>query len=332
VTGVSLVGVSSYLPETVVPNEFFGAYDGRATGMFRGARERRHIAQGETASSMIVHAAERLRDKLGISFDRDVDLILTNVSLPDMPFTGCGAVVGQALGARTKFIVDLHNTGCVSFIFMMDLARSLMQSHGATSALICNVQSSAGRVFRHERNQLRPQSAVPGDGCGVGYMVANEECPILSIATRCHGEYAEDMQVVCESGEPYWEPRTTPLYIDFSEQKVASIIARGNRLVPEIIKQALVLAERRIEDISVLVTNQPNALMLRNWREALLVPPNKHVNTYEEHGNLFGAAMPICIERAIESQLMSKGDLLVIGGFSHAGDYSGAAVVEWSRN
>lgn len=328
-TATSLVGVASYMPECVVDNQFFGAPEGAGTGMFKGARERRHVAQDETAVSMIVKATGRLRDKLGINLARDVELVLTNVSCPDMPFTGCGAALSHSLGLSPKFVVDMHNTGCVSFVFMIELARALMRSQGAKTALLCNVQNAAGRVFRQPGNRSRPQSAVPGDGCGVGYLVANEESPVRSVVTRTQGQYANDMQMVCDSGEPWWEPRNTPSYIDFSERKIAAIVMRGNRLVPQVVREACTAAEVDVKALDVLVTNQPNPMLLRNWREALLLPKEKHVETYEEYGNLFGAALPVGVERALDTGALKPGGLLALGGFSHAGDYAGAAIIHW---
>jgi 3-oxoacyl-[acyl-carrier-protein] synthase-3 len=233
---VSLVGVASYLPETVVDNEFFGGSAGQGTGMFKGARERRHVASGESAVDMIATATGRLADKLGIVPARDVELLLTNVTCPDMPFTGSGASVAHRLGIKPRFVLDLHNTGCISFVFMIEAARALMQSLGAKTALLCNVQNAAGRVFGHEQNRLRPQSAVPGDGCGVGYLVANDESPVLSVITQSFGEFADDMTVICDSGEPWWAPRPTPMYIDFTESRLASVVARGTQLVPTLVR------------------------------------------------------------------------------------------------
>lgn len=331
-TTISLVGTASFLPETVRDNAFFqrDGEDGAAHGpMFRGSRLRHHLADGDTAADMIARAARSLGDKLNLDLTRDVDLILTNVSCPDIPFTGSGAIVSRALGCQPMFILDLHNTGCISFVFMMSVARSLMTTMGARTALLCNVQSSAGRVFAHPDNRYLPQSAVPGDGCGVGFLVANAESPVRAIATRSYGEFSEDMQVTSDDGGAWWAPRSTPLHIDFTESRVATIVSRGNALVPRIIREACTAAELDVGDVDVLVTNQPNPVFLRNWRESLQLPPEAHVHTFEEHGNLFGAAIPISLERAEQTGKLIAGANVVIGGFSHAGDYAGAAVVTW---
>ncbi len=328
---MSLIDTASAMPERVVDNAFFGLDPTKpGSAMFKGTRERRHIAKGETAASLIERASRTLGDRLNLSFEKDVDLILTNVSLPDTAFLGCGASVSRMLGAKPKFILDLHNSGCVSFVYMLAVARELIASGSVKSALLCCAQTSAGRVFAHEENRFRPQSAVPGDGCGVGYVVANDSSPIRAVVQRSYGEFADDMVCVSDDGADYWDPHRSAMHIDFTESKIATVVSRGNRLVPEMVREACKQAEVPLAKLDLLVTNQPNVTFLRNWREALLLQPEKQVHTFEEYGNLFGAAIPVNLERARQTGRFAKGCNIAMGGFSHAGDYAAAAV--WQPN
>ena len=64
------------------------------------------------------------------------------------------------------------------------------------------------------------------------------------------------------------------------------MLARGNRQVPEV---ALAVCDRigmQSKDFDLLITNQPNRVFLRNWREALEVPPERHRDTFDQCGNL----------------------------------------------
>jgi 3-oxoacyl-[acyl-carrier-protein] synthase-3 len=137
------------------------------------------------------------------------------------------------------------------------------------------------------------------------------------------------MAVVRRDGSGWWEPSTACGYVDFNEAKLASIMSRANRIVPEVIREACRRAELPTSEIGTLITNQPNNLFLRNWREALQVPAERQVSTFERHGNLFGAALPICLEEAIESGRLTPDSHLVLGGFAHAGDFAASAVIHW---
>lgn len=327
---ISLLGVASYLPERIVRNDFFAEGTAARRGMFTAPTTRRHVASDELAATMIERAARRLVERLNLNPAADIDIILTNVTIPDQPFTGCGAEVARRIGCTPGWVLDVHNTGCVSFIYMLELAQRLMNDGDARGALLCNVQNAAGRLFAQPGVRLTPQAPVPGDGCGVGYVAASDASPLLAAVHRVHPDCAADMVVSADDGRRYWEPGLSRFSVSFTEERVAAIIARGNRLVPEIVRDACRLAAVRVQDIGLLVTNQPNPIFLRNWREALEIPAASHHDTYDKYGNLFGAAIPINLDDALESGRLTEDTLVALGGFSHAGDYCAAAVMRWT--
>lgn len=328
---VSLIAVASQMPETVVRSDFFPPVT-KPGLMFVPPTTRRHMQRDETAADMLARAAGKLIERLKLVPACEIDLLFTNVSMPDVPFTGCGAEVARLIGARPQWILDLHNTGCVAFIYMMELARHLMQTTGAKTALLCTAQTAAGRIFADPRLREKPQSAVPGDGFGVGYVVAGDESPILSVVHRAYGEFAGEMRMICDDGRRWWEMGELPFYLDFNDAKVAAVIRRGNRIVPEVIFEACRNAGVAARDIDLLVTNQPNAYFLRNWREALELPQEAHADTYDMYGNMFGAAIPITLDHAISTGRLKSGALLALAGFAHAGDYAAATIIRWGRN
>jgi 3-oxoacyl-[acyl-carrier-protein] synthase III len=330
---ISLLATASYLPEKIVENDFFGDETKfNKNKMFAGVKKRRHVAADEKASGMIEKAATKLIQKMNLDPIKDIDILLTNVTLPDEPFVGSGAITAHRIGARPNLVLDLHSGGCVSFVYMLDVACALIRSGKGKTALICNVQNTAGQVFAQSEIRKKPQSAVPGDGCGIGYVALSDENPILATAHHCHGEYAADMFASCEDGRKYWETGNGQLYMDFTEAKIISVIRRGNAIVPVAIREACHIAGLATQNINVLITNQPNPFFLRNWREAIELSAEKHFDTFSEYGNLFGAAIPITLDEAIDAGKIRAGDYVALAGFSHAGDFSAAAVIRWKNN
>src|SRR6185295_2953045 len=139
--------------------------------------------------------------------------------------------------------------------------------------------------------------------------------------------FASDMAACADDGRRYWEPGAIPISLGFTEERVAAIIERGNRIVPEMVALACQNAGVRTRDIDLLVTNQPNPIFLRNWREALELLPETHHDTFDKYGNLFGAALPINIEDALAAGKLRPDTLLALGGFAHAGDFTAAAII-----
>lgn len=331
---VSLTDVAGYLPGDPVPASFYtdhpGAEDGlRDSPMFKIPPLRHHAARDETNVDMVERAVQPLIERHGRDEIRNVDVLLVHSQLPDTPFTGAGTEVARRLGLTPQWLVDVANAGCASFVHMLGLARHILTTTDARTALVCNAQNAAGRLFTHPEVRRLSQAAIPGDGCGVGYLTTSGSAPILAVETRHIGEYAGDMTMTCDDGRRYWEPGETPLRMGFTETSVAAVLERGNRLVPEVVADLCRRLGVQSADIDLLVTNQPNRTFLRNWRDALKLPPERHPDTFDQCGNLFGAAMPITLDRCLTAGRVPDGGLVVLGGFAHAGDFAGAAALRW---
>jgi 3-oxoacyl-[acyl-carrier-protein] synthase-3 len=278
---------------------------------------------------MVERAVQPLIERHGRAEIRGVDVLLVHSQLPDLPFVGAGTEVARRLGLNPEWLVDVANAGCASFVYMLKLARQILTTTAAKTALICNAQSAAGQWFTQSEVRKLAQAAIPGDGCGVGYVTTSAGAPVLDVEARHIGAYAGDMTVAVDDGRKYWEPGESQLRIGFTDASVAKVLARGNRLVPEVVTDLCRRLGVPAAGIDVLITNQPNRTFLRNWREALQLPAERHLNTFDRYGNLFGAAIPVTLDHAVRSGRVKDGDLVVLAGFAHAGDFAGAAAVRW---
>lgn len=230
---------------------------------------------------------------------------------------------------RPSWVLDLHNGGCAAFVLGLNVARKLLASGEGRSALVAIAQNAAGQVFDQPGVRLKAQAAIPGDGAAVGLVTLSDESPILGIECRTYGEYAGDMTLAVDPPRKWWQPGVGEGCIGFTETKIAKVLARGNRQVPEV---AMTVCDRiglRTNDIDLLVTNQPNRVFLRNWREALELPAGRHRDTFDECGNLFGAGIPVNLDHAISDGQVKAGDVVMMAAFAHAGDFAGAAAVRW---
>lgn len=332
---VSLTDVAAYLPGDPVPAEFYTGYPGaedklRGSAMFKAPPLRHHVAPDETNVDMIERAVQPLVERHGTEAIRSVDVLLVHSQLPDLPVVGAGTEVARRLGLAPEWLVDIANAGCASFVYMLKLARQIIATTSARSALICNAQSAAGQMFTQTEVRRLAQAAVPGDGCGVGYVTETGPSPVLGVTARHIGDHAGDMTLELDDGRKYWEPGESQMRVGFTDAGVARVLARGNRLVPEAVQELCGELDVPTGEIGTLITNQPNRTFLRNWREALQLPPERHPDTFETCGNLFGAAIPVTLDRAARSGRIRDGDLVVLGGFAHAGDFAGAAAIRWN--
>ena len=330
---VSLIDVSTYLPGEPVPAERYAQYaesdELRDNLMFRAPRYRHHVAADETAIDMVERAAAGLLDRHGPDALADVDVLITHTQMPDMPFYGGGGAMAHRLGMKPSWVIDLHNGGCAAFVLGLKMAANLLESGQGRTALIAVAQNAAGQIFDQPTVRRKAQAAVPGDGAAVGLVTVSDESPILDMECRTYGEYAGEMTIAVDPPRKWWQPGPGEGYIGFTESKITKVLARGNRQVPEVSYAVCDRIGVKSKDLDLLVTNQPNRVFLRNWREALELPKERHVDTFDDCGNLFAAGIPINLDRAISNGTLKKGDVVMMAAFAHAGDFAGAAAIKW---
>jgi len=330
---VSLLDVSTYLPGEPISADYYAQFadsdDLRDNLMFRAPKFRHHVAPDETAIDMVERAAAGIVDRHGSDVLSDIDILITHTQLPDMPFYGGGGGMANRLGMKPNWVIDLHNGGCAAFILGLKLARQLIASGEGRTALVAVAQNAAGQVFDQVTIRPKAQASVPGDGAAVGLVAASDVSPILDVECRTYGEYAGDMTMSVDPPRKWWQAGPGEGCIGFTESKITKVLARGNRQVPEVAYAVCDRIRLAPKDIGLLVTNQPNRVFLRNWREALELPAERHRDTFEECGNLFAAGVPINLDRAIDDGQVKKGDIVMMAAFAHAGDFAGAAAVRW---
>jgi 3-oxoacyl-[acyl-carrier-protein] synthase III len=330
---VSLIDVSTYLPGEPIGTDYYSAFAGsdelRDNLMFRAPKYRHHVAEDETAVDMIERAAAGLIERHGRDVIAGVDVLITHVQMPDMPFYGGGGQMARRLDMRPGTVIDLHNGGCGAFILGLKLARQQLLAGEGRTALIAIAQNAAGQIFDQEGVRRKAQASVPGDGAAVGLVTLSDDSPILDVQCRTYPEFAGDMTLTIEPYRKWWQAGPGEGFIGFTESKITKVLARGNRQVPEMALSVCERIELPPKDIDLLVTNQPNRVFLRNWREALELPKERHRDTFDECGNLFAAGIPVNLERAISDGQLHAGDVVMMAAFAHAGDFAGAAAVRW---
>ncbi|WP_458316209.1 3-oxoacyl-[acyl-carrier-protein] synthase III C-terminal domain-containing protein [Mycolicibacterium brisbanense] len=330
---VSLLDVATYLPENRVPAQWYADHAEsdtlRDNPMFAPPEYRHHSALEESNVDMIERAVSALTARHGQGMLDDVDILLTHSQMPDLPIVGAGGETAARLGIKPKWILDVHNGGCAAFVYMLSLARQLLWSGAGRTALIAASVNAAGKIFEQDQVVKLAQASVPGDGAAVGLVALSDQSPVLDIECRFFGENAVDMTLDTDPPRKWWEAGPGQGYVGFNEAKIMKVLSRGNRQVPQVVKAVCERIGVKSNDLDLLVTNQPNRLLLRNWDEALELPRERHRDTFGQCGNLFAVGIPANLEAAINDGAVNSGDVVMMAGFAHAGDFAGAAAIQW---
>jgi 3-oxoacyl-[acyl-carrier-protein] synthase III len=300
---VSLIDVSTYLPENRVPAEWYAGHAGadnlRDNPMFAPPAYRHHAAFDESNVDMIERASAGLVARHGPEVLEDVDVLLTHSEMPDLPIVGAGGELAHRLGMTPQWILDVHNSGCAAFVSMLKLAQKLLASGAGRTALIAAAANAAGKVSNRSRSASSPNPWCPAT-------VPRSDCSRCRLRPRCSTSNAAstaktpaDMTLAADPPRQWWQAGPGEGYVGFNEAKIMKVLARGNRQVPEVVRAVCDRIAVKPADLDLLVTNQPNRLLLRNWHEALEIPPERHRDTFGECGNLFAVGIPVNLEAAI---------------------------------
>ena len=164
---VSLLDIATYLPGEPVSADYYAGYAEsdslRENVMFKAPKFRHHVAEDETAVDMVERAAAGLIERRGQDAIANVDILITHVQLPDMPFYGAGGEMANRLGMKPNWVLDLHNGGCAAFILGMNVARTLIESGQVETALVAVAQNAAGTIFDQETIRSKAQASAPSD-------------------------------------------------------------------------------------------------------------------------------------------------------------------------
>lgn len=316
-------GVGHYLPERVVPNEWFaGRLDTSDEWIVaRTGIERRHFAaEDEMTSDLATAAARAALDNAGMDADA-IDAIVVATSTPDLTFPSTATKVQNALGMLHGYAFDIQAV-CAGFVFALANANALILSGQARRALVIGAETFS-RILDW---QDRTTCVLFGDGAGAVVLEA-EEAPgtpddrgILATDLNSDGRFRD------------------LLYVDggVSATQTAGFLRMEGR---EVFKHAVVklaqTAETCLEragltpaDVDWIIPHQANLRIIKSTAAKLGVPMDHVVVTVQEHGNTSAASIPLAMSVAHSENRLKPGDLIVIEAIG-GGLTWGSAVIRW---
>ncbi|MFZ4698986.1 MAG: 3-oxoacyl-ACP synthase III family protein, partial [Candidatus Methylumidiphilus sp.] len=221
--------------------------------------------------------------------------------------------------------------GCASFVSGLIYASAMIRSGFFQNILLISVSNFAGRV----QGRLKERSAViPGDGAAAFLIRSRENGPdgLLGWWEKSFGEHYGHFGVHSfdRQGErvDLWGPHDR-IRFSFHSEMVDSIKANSRELIPLALQEALSKCGRRIGEIDLVLTHQPNRYLIDHWRQSVGASEEKSHDTLERYGNLFQASIPVTLEDAINQGKLKSGDTIAMASFAFAGELASSAVIQW---
>ena len=329
-TGAQIIDVVSFMPERVISNRDPSGGDDSLTdhAFFRGVEERRFASPDYTSADLGAKAMAALLDRTGLDAV-DVDLIVYSCMFNDTFWPGIGSLVQARVGARNATVLQV-DTSCCSWLSSLTAARGFIGSGQYKNVVVLTVTNFISRLPEFQKSK---RSWVLGDGATATLLVPGEPT-VLSTYERSHGEHYGLLRFEPDLAggvfRNYWERGCGPITVNFTRERLEAIRENAMSLVPMAVKTALAKAGLSADDVSYLITHQPNEQFLAEWRARTGIGAPRVHDTLAQYGNLFHGSVPVTVADAREREMIGPGSVLALGTFSNGGDLVSAMALQWS--
>jgi 3-oxoacyl-[acyl-carrier-protein] synthase-3 len=288
-----------------------------------GIKERRFAAKEEQVSDLATKAALPIVEKIG---REHIDLLIFAAACSDLIEPATCNIIQNKLGLTCP-AMDIKNA-CNSFVSAIHTATAFIQSGIYNNVLVVNGEKLSNAINYKIRdiNHLKRSLAAfsLGDAGAAALITASEDES---------GFYHQDFLTVGK----HWDLCTIqgggsmyPHDVDknYFEGKTAALKDVILNEAKDFIQQSFQRANWCPSTVQHLVTHQVSMPTFPVVAEAIGIPVERSISTFEYYGNNAAASIPLAINQAIENNIFKKGDKIAIVGLA-AGVSVSLQLVVW---
>ena len=295
----SLVSIAAYAPAKILTNldlekmvETSDEWITKRTGI-----KQRRIAQDEDTSDLGTKAARSAIERANLRA-KDIDAVICATISPDhfcMPSTACK--IAKNLGINSVMAFDI-SAACTGFIYLLELAKSLIESGSKKNILIIGAEKLSKIVDWADRTTC----ILFGDGAGAAVVSADSKNEIVDVHTAADGNYAE--LLITPGGEEK--------FIKMSGNEVFKVAVQTlTKDVVEILERNKIPSDK----IDLFIPHQANLRIIEAVKQRLNFSDEQCVVTVGKYGNTSSASIPMAMNDAYEAGRLKNGDLILLDAF-----------------
>ena len=240
----------------------------------------------------------------------DIDLIIVATTTPDNTFPSTASLVQKKLCVNAVSF-DVQAV-CAGFIFALSVAKSMMTDGVYQNCLVIGADAMSKLLDWNDRST----SVLFGDGAGA---------VLLQKFNNFENKYNDWglLSNVIHSDGKYYDLLKTNGGVS-SNQKTGVIEMVGKEVFKHAVeklstslKEALILSNKKINEIDWLVPHQANQRIILAVAEKMNIDISKVISTVKDHGNTSAASIPLALDEAISLKKILNGNLIgihAIGG------------------
>lgn len=300
---VGITAAAHVLPPTVLTTADLQARVEAASGFalpagllerLTGIRERHVVVEGEQwASSLAIDAARLALDHAGRD-PEEVDLLLFASASRDFVEPATAHVVNHALGMRAHCL-DVTNA-CNSFVNGLDLARAMIETGRATTALVVTGEApslSTRWAVKDVHDAAHHFAGYTFGDAGAAVVVE----PVATggfgrTETETHSEHWEVGGLF--GGGTRWPRDLDKTYFTGAGRELKRVF---EKIGPAIVDSTLAHAGLGVDDLAAVFVHQVTAPYVDRFCEVTGVPRELLDVTVDTHGNVASATLPLQLSR-----------------------------------
>lgn len=316
-----IIGVGSYLPDTVITNHDLEKMMDTSDEWIQqrtGIQERRWVTMDKNmaTSDLALEATNKALKNAGITA-KDLDMIIFATLSPDHDFPGTGCFLQAKLEVPGIPALDIRQQ-CTGFIYGLSIADNFIKSGQYKNILL--VGSEVHSKGLNKTTEGRDISVLFGDGAGAVVIQAQEGDDHGVIATDLHadGSYAKELWMP-GPGTAFGEIRITKEMIDegvhWAHMNGKTVFVHAVKRMVESLSTSLKKANLTIDDIDIFFFHQANLRINSKVAEVMGIPEEKIFNTIQKTGNTTAATIPLCMDWASDQGRLKPGMTVASAAF-----------------
>lgn len=305
--------ISYYLPELRLSNSdlypFLGEEYVEKTAKQVGVNFRHISGNKQTSADMAILAAEKLLAEYNI--DKNIiDFVLFCTQTPDylMPSTSC--IIQNRLQLSNNCGTFGYDLGCSGFVYGIAIAQSFVESGLAKNVLLLTGDTISKILKDHSESRLLFGDAaaaclISNDGfaeIGNNFVLGSDGSGFGDLILKNSGMRNYKVGSGSENGN----------YLYMNGEAIFNFTTR---IVPPLVNDTLLKYGLKKDDVDLFVFHQANKFMLNTVRKVCGISKDKFYVDLENTGNTTSSTIPIAIKDAMDKNLITKDNKVMIAGF-----------------
>ncbi len=323
-----ITSLGKFLPEKIIKNSEFEKFLDTSDEWIisrTGIKERRQLDIGKASSFMAIKAIEQLINLSKININ-EIDAIIVSTITPDMLFPSTACLIQNHFKINNCWGFDL-SAACSGFLFGLETGNNLIVSGKYNKIIVVGVDTMSAILDYEDRNT----SILFGDGAGAVLLEPSSNYGIIDSELGIDGSGAQFLNMPAGGSLNRATKDTVKNKMHFVKQNGAVVFKHAVKGMYDITYKIMKRNKINNENLKLFIAHQANkriidatALKMKLSNEQVFINIDKYANTT-------AASIPIALCDAYESNLLNKGDNIIMTAFG-AGFTWGSCLINWAMD